>query len=115
MIALQVYAFLCVVSQYQVYYRLHKKEKRARMRRKRRERLRSGFGHEEGFAIENGSYEDDYDDEYGDDDIEEDGRKMLQIVASRSGSDIRSKNSHRSQRHHATSQRDVEKTVSDTA
>lgn len=80
------------------------------MRRKRRERLRSGFGHEEGFDIDNASYEDDYDDE-GDEEEMDGEEKMLQIV--RIGSDIRSKerSSHRSHRH----MREQEKTVSDTA
>ena len=83
------------------------------MRRKRRERLRSGFGHEEGFDVENASYEDDYDDEGDEEEMDgEDGEKMLQIA--RIGSDIRSKekSSHRSHRHNT---REGEKTVSDTA
>ena len=70
---LQIYCFLCVISQYQIYRKRSKKEKKVRLRRKRRERLRSGFPveGEDGFDLPDGEeYEEDDVDDYDDDDYD---------------------------------------------
>lgn len=59
----QVYCFLCILSQYYEYRRLSRLEKKARVRRRRIEKLRSALNAEHGFDLESGEeYEEsDYD------------------------------------------------------